>query len=230
MPRIICDSMHPPMHHPLEAGYYQVLQGWVFVTIVSSWVLTSIVIPNHFGIMLAFFCFRSCLCVFVCCFCFYSCTFVLSFVSSFVLVLSFHLFFFCIYLLFFAAFFSLFFWVFLCHFLIFIILILFLKFLLVLYHPLLLLLFFMFIIMVPELLQKWRWQSQSSGKDCEQMELPHHQAQVMQIPSLWQAIGRQTKGKPHPLHLVCTFFNFAHSVFVERGDVVFGVCCSTTFF
>jgi hypothetical protein len=88
----------------------------------------------------------------------------------------------------------------------------------------------MFIIMVPELLQKWRWQSQSSGKDCEQMELPHHQAQVMQIPSLWQAIGRQTKGKPHPLHLVCTFFNFAHSVFVERGDVVFGVCCSTTFF
>ncbi len=112
----------------------------------------------------------------------------------------------------------------------FILLILFLKFLLVLYHPLLLLFFFMFIIRVPEMLQEWRWQSQSSGKDCEQMELPHHQAQVVQIPSLWQAIGRQTKGKPHPLHLVCTFFNFAHSVFVERGDVVFGVCCSTTFF
>jgi hypothetical protein len=87
----------------------------------------------------------------------------------------------------------------------------------------------MCIIMVPEVLQECRWQSQSSGKDCEQMELPHHQAQVVQIPSLWQAIGRQTKGKPHPFHLVCTFFNFAHFVFVERGDVLFGVCCSTTF-
>jgi hypothetical protein len=46
----------------------------------------------------------------------------------------------------------------------------------------------MCIIMVPEVMQEWTWQSQSSGKECEQMELPHHQALVVQIPSLWQAI------------------------------------------
>ncbi len=101
MPRIICD-LTPTNAPSIGSRLLPVvlLQGWVFVTIVSSWVLMSIVITNHFGIMLVFlFSFVS-LCI-----CMLLLFLLLYFCSSFVFLLFFHLFFFCIYLLFFASFF-----------------------------------------------------------------------------------------------------------------------------
>jgi len=64
MPRIIHDST--PTNAPsIGSRLLPVLQGWVFVTRVGSWVFTSVVITNHFGIMLAFlFSFVSlCICM-----------------------------------------------------------------------------------------------------------------------------------------------------------------------
>jgi hypothetical protein len=71
---------------------------------------------------------------------------------------------------------------------------------------------FMCIIIVPEVSQEWRWQSQSSRKECEQMELPHHQAQVVQIPHC----GKQLVHKHIP-SILCVISLILHILCLLKG-------------
>jgi hypothetical protein len=84
----------------------------------------------------------------------------------------------------------------------------------------------MCIITVPEVLQEWRWQSQSSGKECEQMDgasTPSHSSCANSFIVAMQLVGKQKVS--HIPSILCLLSLILHILCLLKG-VTFCLECA----